>query len=98
VTRVQIGPGVESKPTAVDKLHDTLIESSPRMGEGMRVRCEEHRTAASASESFYFQTLDSICAGAPANPSLSARASRCLTDEECHRVPPRGVRSCMASS
>jgi hypothetical protein len=28
----------------------------------------------------------------------SARAGRCLTDDGCHRVPPRGVRSRMASS
>ena len=31
-------------------------------------------------------------------PSRSARTSRCLTEEGCHRVPPRGVRSRMASS
>ena len=28
----------------------------------------------------------------------SAVPSRCLTEEGCHLVPPRGVRSCMASS
>ena len=33
-----------------------------------------------------------------ANPSCSARPSRCLTDEGCQRGPPRGVRSRMASS
>ena len=34
----------------------------------------------------------------PARPSSSARPSRCLIDEGCRRVPPRGVRSRMASS
>jgi hypothetical protein len=34
----------------------------------------------------------------PAKPRRSARTSRCLTDEGFHRVPPRGVRSRIASS
>ena len=34
----------------------------------------------------------------PANSKCSARVSKCLTDDACHRVPPRGVRSRMASS
>ena len=35
--------------------------------------------------------LGSTCAGGvPANPTCSARVSRCLTDEGCHRVPPPG--------
>ena len=33
-----------------------------------------------------------------ASPTRSARVSKCLTDDGCHRVPPRGVRSRMASS
>ncbi len=37
-------------------------------------------------------------AGVPARPRRSARASKCLTEEGCQRVPPRGVRSCMLSS
>ena len=72
-TRVQIGSGVESKPRAVDKLHDTIIESLQRMGGG--VRCDS--TAAVGPF--------------PLPPRCSARVSRCLTEEGCHRVPPRGV-------
>jgi len=34
----------------------------------------------------------------PVRPSSSARSRRCLTDDGCQRVPPRGVRSRMASS
>lgn len=33
-----------------------------------------------------------------AKPRRCALASKCLTDDGCHRVPPRGVRSCMAAS
>jgi hypothetical protein len=29
--------------------------------------------------------------GVPAKPRRSARTSRCLTEEGCHRVPPRGL-------
>ena len=35
---------------------------------------------------------------APNSPSFSARSSRLLTEEGHQRVPPRGVRSYMASS
>ena len=31
-------------------------------------------------------------------PRRSARTNKCLTEEGCQRVPPRGVLSCMASS
>src|SRR5664279_4144620 len=44
--------------------------------------------------------LDDVVAVAdrPARPSSFARSNRCLIDERCHRVPPHGVRSRMASS
>ena len=35
---------------------------------------------------------------APNSPSFSARSSRLLTEEGAQRVPPRGVRSYMASN
>src|SRR5271163_4098103 len=35
---------------------------------------------------------------APTNPMRSPMASKCLTEEGCHLVPPRGVRSCIVSS
>jgi hypothetical protein len=35
---------------------------------------------------------------APTNPKRSACTSRCLTEEGCQRVPPRGVRSRIDSS
>src|ERR1700687_394112 len=34
----------------------------------------------------------------PANPARPSMPSRCLTEEGCHLVPPRGVRSCIDSS
>ena len=46
---------------------------------------------------WFFESQEGAGA-APPNPRRSALVNRCLTDEGCHRVPPRGVRSRMASS
>ena len=93
-----IGPGVESKPRAVDKLHDTIIESPRRMAEGC-VSAAMSTAAVGYQCRPIARPSTRLCAGgAPANPSLFARSSRCLTEEGCHRVPPRGVRSRISSS
>ena len=55
--------------------------------------------AGSGGSSGYRQTSPPTWPGAlSVRPSRSARVSRCLTEEGCQRVPPRGVRSRMASS